>query len=333
MRHIGDLKTNSQAEAFLSFLLVQGIEGQSDASGKTVEIWIKEEDHFDRAVKELNSFKENPDAPKYAESIAPARQIVQQEERRKRKIQKRIISPAAGGRIGPSARLTPALVIICAIVAILTNFGVSKPDNGVHRSLQYTCVSFDSPRSATEFGKTLNQDSLRARTLSLQRGEIWRLVTPIFIHYGVFHIVFNMMWLVMLGSAIEKRYGIVNYGLLVLGTAIISNVIQCSVPVEVGGSPPQIYGSYIMTMLGGMSGVVCGLFGFVWMKSTYDPASRLRIPQSTVIIMMVYLVACIFGQSLNDAGLTFIPTNVANWAHFAGLGVGCAVGYWTSMRR
>ena len=334
MRHIGELETPQQAEAFLSYLLVKEIQGHADSSGDRIEIWVKDEDHFEHARDELRRFKESPNDPKYADSIREAKAIVDQEIKRHQEIKKRIVNPGKSGDFGPSPRITIGLFIVCVIVALLTNFGDAEGrENGISRALQFTCVTFDNERDRNIFYGTLqaNIDSIESRTLSLRHGEIWRLITPIFIHYGIMHIVFNMYMLFVLGSLIEKRYGMVTYSLLVLATAIIPNFAQCVVPMDWGGAipGPARSGPHIMTMLGGMSGVVYGLFGFAWMKSTYDPKAGFRLTTMTINIMLIWLVACIFAKQLNDIGIGIVHQNVANWAHGVGLAVGMAIGYLT----
>ena len=166
-----------------------------------------------------------------------------------------------------------------------------------------------------ELAKKYGVDDLRLRTASLQRGEIWRLITPIFIHYGFMHIFFNLYMLFNFGSLIERRYDWKRLLMLVILSSAISNFVQCTVPVAWDGSAPGLSGNYLMTALGGMSGVVYGLFGYVWIKSIYDPKFGFRIPQSSIIIMMVWLFGCMFANQLN---IGIFPPNVANWAHGIG---------------
>lgn len=333
MRHIGEVATTQQAEQFLSYLLVNGIAGQSEVASDAIEIWIKEEDHFEQAIKELTDFKGQPENPKYADAVASARQILREKEKRNREIQKRIVSPATGGNIGPTAYLTPILIGICVLVALVTNFGQADFDNVAFQYLNYTYVG---PLTEAQFDWAIsivnNPDSLNARTISLQRGEVWRVITPIFLHFGIIHILFNMWWLASLGSSIEKRYGMLSLGLLVLVSAVLPNMAQCMVPGAWGGSAPVVFNNHILVGGGGMSGVVYGLLGFVWIKSAYDPKSGLYISDFNVIFMLAWLVACCFGPQLHQMGITIIPDNVANWAHGIGLLVGATAGYLTSPR-
>ena len=108
-------------------------------------------------------------------------------------------------------------------------------------------------------------------------GQLWRLVTPIFIHFGVLHIFFNMLWLRDLGSMIEGRQSSWLLAVLVLVIAACSNLAQFCF-----GGP----------MFGGMSGVVYGLLGYIWMRGKFDPGSGLYLHPSTVTMMIIWFFAC-----------------------------------------
>jgi GlpG protein len=67
---------------------------------------------------------------------------------------------------------------------------------------------------------------------------------------------------------------------------------------------------------GGMSGVVYGLLGYVWMRGKFDPGSGLFLHPSTVTMMLIWLA---FGYT------NILP--MANTVHTVGLGVGVAWGF------
>jgi GlpG protein len=69
-----------------------------------------------------------------------------------------------------------------------------------------------------------------------------------------------------------------------------------------------------------MSGVVYGLFGYVWMKSWYERESGFYMPQNTVFWMLGWFVLC----------LTGLIGPIGNVAHGVGLLVGVVLGRWRS---
>jgi GlpG protein len=75
-------------------------------------------------------------------------------------------------------------------------------------------------------------------------------------------------------------------------------------------------------MFGGMSGVVYGLLGYVWIRGKFDPGSGLYLHPTTVIMMILWFLAC----------FTPLVPNVANAVHTVGFGMGIAWGYLSSLR-
>lgn len=321
MRLIGELEDSRLGETFAAYLTTIGISAKSDQveHGKCL-IWAVEEDQLQQAKQELASFLQDPQAVKYTNVIQAANRIQRETADKQKRIQKKIT--VGQQKLNPKPQVTVALIGLCVAIGLFTNFG-ERIDSALFRSL--TFLGMEAPRSLEVWlAHNQNQDSLGLRMESIRRGEIWRGVTPALLHHGVIHLLFNMVWLFQLGRMIELRYGWWKFLLLVLVIALLSNLAQVMVPMRLGGSAPSFTEKGTLLIgLGGMSGVVYGIFGFIWIKSIVDPASRFFLPQSTVIILLAWLVFCMMpGPDEALLSESMFGVRVANWAHAVGLLVG-----------
>jgi GlpG protein len=174
-----------------------------------------------------------------------------------------------------------ALIALCGIVALLSRLGDARA--------VLLPLFISDPAS-----EGLND---------ILHGQVWRLVTPIFIHFGIMHFVFNMMWVWDLGKLIQAKKGPAFYIAFVLVVASLSNVAQ-----------------YLFAQspyFGGMSGVVYGLFGYIWIRGRYDPQFSADLPKTTVNMMLIWFLVCWTG----------LLGPIANWAHTVGLVIGALWAY------
>ncbi|MEH3023500.1 MAG: rhomboid family intramembrane serine protease [Pseudomonas oryzihabitans] len=143
--------------------------------------------------------------------------------------------------------------------------------------------------------------------VSLSRGEWWRLITPIFLHFGVLHLAMNALWFWELGRRIEFRQGGLLLLALTLAFAAGSNLVQYA------WSGPALFG--------GLSGVLYGLLGHCWLFQWLAPNAAYRMPRGVVAMMLIWLVICLTGVfDLLGFG------SIANGAHVGGLVLGCLTG-------
>ncbi|MBG58518.1 MAG: rhomboid family intramembrane serine protease [Porticoccus sp.] len=145
--------------------------------------------------------------------------------------------------------------------------------------------------------------------IALGRGEYWRLVTPVFLHFGIFHLAFNGLWLWELGRRIETLAGSLHMLMIVLLMAIASNLGQYL------WSGPALFG--------GMSGVVYGLLGYIWIRNRVYPSPILSLPGGLLGFMLIWLLAGMSGFMELLMGV-----NIANAAHAIGLISGMVLGGW-----
>ncbi len=60
----------------------------------------------------------------------------------------------------------------------------------------------------------------------VREGEYYRLVTSMFLHFGIDHIFNNMLVLIFLGDMLEQCVGKLRYLLIYLGGGIIGNIVS-----------------------------------------------------------------------------------------------------------
>ncbi len=135
-------------------------------------------------------------------------------------------------------------------------------------------------------------------------GRYYYLVTSIFNHGSVVHIVFNMLWLIQLGTILEMSLRPWQYALFLLGAAIVGS---CG---EMMLGEPGI----------GMSGVVYAMFGLLWAGRERDLSWRAVATRQNLKLFIGWGVLCIF--------LTYTHVMpIANGAHGAGFMFGLSVGW------
>jgi len=287
VREIGNLPTESQARLFGDYLLVQGIrnEVESNADGSWL-VWVADDDQLATGKELLEKFKANPAAPEFSKGAAGADRVRAAEQkseaawRRKLRGREQLVPRSTTFRAGP---LTFALICVCVVVALRSKFGENMD------AISGLFISYLVPTHGAWF-------------VEIKHGEFWRLFTPMFIHFGVAHLLFNMLWLFRLGSMIESANGVIRFALLILGIAGISNVAQ-----YVLGGPG----------FGGMSGVNYGLFGYIWMRGKFDSGSGLYLSDQDKFLMLAWFVLCFTGW----------VGPIANMAHAGGLVVGLIWGW------
>ena len=138
----------------------------------------------------------------------------------------------------------------------------------------------------------------------IRRGQLWRLVTSILPHLDIMHLTFNLYWLWVLGTPVERTYGHGKTLLLFLFLAVGSNSLDFA--FDRGGV--------------GLSGVGYGLFGLLCVVSDRDERFRGAIDRRTVNLFIGWFVICIITTITH----TFA---VANVAHGAGAVLGALVGF------
>jgi GlpG protein len=149
----------------------------------------------------------------------------------------------------------------------------------------------------------------------ISQGQVWRIFTPALMHFNFLHILFNLLWFILLGNQIEFRIGAPRYLILIFFTAIISNTAQY-----------LMTGSFFL----GLSGVVVGQVGFIWARQQKAPWEGYLLNKMTSIFLALFILG-MFALSFiffitQIAGVYKGNVSIANTAHIAGGIVGYLLG-------
>jgi GlpG protein len=179
------------------------------------------------------------------------------------------------------------IIALAIFVTLLTNFGL----NNFLEPFLFIKINLNS-----SFENTY-----------LINNEWWRLITPAFLHFSITHLVFNCLWIYILGSRIEKLDGLSIFLFIFILTGILSNV-----------------GQFFWTqqyLFGGLSGSVYGLLGYCFIIELDGRHGRYGLPEALYLFMFIWLLVGFTGV------LSFFGFgNVANTAHLVGMIAGFIIG-------
>lgn len=132
-------------------------------------------------------------------------------------------------------------------------------------------------------------------------GEYYRLLTSIFMHFGIRHIANNMLVLFILGDNMERALGSIKYLIFYLLCGVGANIVSMYLGMN---DPVQAVGA-------GASGAIFGVIGGL-LYAVLVNKGRLE-DLSTRQLVGVIVFSLYFG---------FTSTGVDNVAHVAGLVIG-----------
>lgn len=179
--------------------------------------------------------------------------------------------------------LTACLAIACLYVALVSRNG---------RELVPVLSLFFAP---------IPFNSLPQLLLELASPDNFlRSLSPVLLHFGELHLVFNLLWLFYFGTRLEQVQPLAVVLTLYIVTAFCGNVLQYYVSMS--------------NAFGGLSGLVYGLVGYCWLLGVIAPKAGINLRASTFFAFAIALVAMEL----------FAGDSIASAAHLGGLLAGLA---------
>ena len=129
----------------------------------------------------------------------------------------------------------------------------------------------------------------------VQSGQVYRLLTSMFLHVDVMHILFNMIALYNLGPVVEKYYGKTKFTLIYFISGLIGSLFSCVFMND-------------NTFSFGASGAIFGLFGSIAYFTYYYRATLQGLLRSNILPTILINLA-----------IGFMIPGIDIFAHLGGL--------------
>ncbi len=138
----------------------------------------------------------------------------------------------------------------------------------------------------------------------IQDGQWWRLIAPIFLHIGIFHILMNGFTLYIMGKSLEPLMGHVRFFVLYMLSGIVGNLASFA------------FGSYY-TISAGASTSLFGTFAaFLAFALMYrDNPGFLELGKSFLTLIVLNLL------------ISLVGSNFDIWGHIGGIIGGFFLGF------
>jgi rhomboid protease GluP len=141
----------------------------------------------------------------------------------------------------------------------------------------------------------------------LTPGESYRLVTKLFLHYGVLHLAMNMLGLIAIGPFVESALGKLRTLFLYLCAGVAGSLLEVLLP----GDEPQLFV--------GASGCIMGLLGATAAVLLFDYRRQGAQPAKSRLGRIGFVLVAQLGFDLT------VP-NISLYAHWSGVLVGFLLG-------
>lgn len=355
MRLIGSIPSETHAQRFSAYLESKGIANQCelalDSDSKTIvgQIWVADEDKLEEAKRLLQKFQENPSDAAFDTIALPFKEELEPPSSDKPKE-----VPLKHSLAYPVTLFFLALCVFVFFLNAMEEMRYQKSNasaNILFTPIQEMLL-YDMPPSIEKIGEEIREKNSKEEIqvlidqaqnapywrgfynwvvlkirgedssdgegslfVKIRQGEIWRIFSPCVLHLNFLHILFNMIWLWVLGRPIEQRIGPLRVLILTLLVGVLTNTAQ-----------------YLMSgpFFLGYSGVVMGLAGFIWMREKIAPWEGYPLHRSTILFLAMFILAMLILQIAMFFVQIFwsgsLNLNIANTAHIAGALIGALLG-------